>query len=192
MNPGQLNKRLIFSDIGAIWGKKVIKTKRRDAEQNEEHYDFIVRKRSDLKEYSTFICEGVSYDVLTVDDYQKEKGFLFLKCEKSKIHSYYDSCTVNRLVEVEKENGATKHEYAIIYTSIPCELIRLISGSANQTEQQNNIIQRYEINTENQYEIKIGDLLEVLHKKDLYKAKVTNFFRTHTHQIVNIELESEA
>jgi hypothetical protein len=191
MNPGLLNKRLLF-EFGGIWGKKTVKTKRRDDEQNEEMYDFIVRKNQNLKEYMTFNCEGTSYIVLTVEEYQKEKGYLLLRCEKSRIHSFYDTCTVKRLMDSTKENGADGQVLNIIYSDISCELIRVISGGASESQQQNNIIQRFELYLENSYSLMIGDDLEITHKLDIYKAKVKNYFRTHTHQTVEIELESEA
>jgi hypothetical protein len=192
MNPGLLNKKLSFG-FGSIWGQKVVKTKRRDDEQNEETYDFIIRKNTNVKEYLTFICEDISYLVLTVEEYQKEKGYLFLRCEKSKIHSFYDSCTVQRLMaDVKKMNGATGQVLTEVYKQIPCELVRLISGSSSQSEQQNDIIQRFELHLENFYVLKAGDELEIVHKLDTYKAKVTGYFRTHTHQTVDVEMESEA
>jgi hypothetical protein len=191
MNPGLLNKRLSFQ-FGEIWGQKIVKTKRRDKEQNEESYDFIIRKNSNVQEYLTFLCEDISYIILTVEEYQKEKGYLFLRCEKSRIHSFYDSCTVKRFVDADKENGATGQILSEVYTQIPCELVRLISGSANQSEQQNDLIQRFELFLENSYVLKVGDELEIFHKLDTYKAKVTGYFRTHTHQTVDVELESEA
>jgi hypothetical protein len=193
MNPGLLNKRLAFDPIGkTVWGRRFIKTKRRDDEQNEEMYDFIIRKTSNIKEYLTFLCEGISYIVLTVEEYQKEKGYLLLRCEKSRIHSFYDSCTVKRLVDATKYNGADGQELSTIYSEVPCELVQLISGSANQSEQQNDLIQRFELYLENSYVLNVGDELDILHKLDNYKAKVIGYFRTHTHQTVEIELESEA
>jgi hypothetical protein len=192
VNPGELNKRLSFESFNS-WGKKIVKTKRRDDEQNEEMYDFIVRKNQNLEEYMTFDCEGVSYIVLTVEEYQKEKGYLFLRCEKSKIHSFYDSCTVQRLMDdVEKKNGATGQVLTEIYKQIPCELVRLISGSSSQSQQQNDIIQRFELHLENSYVLKAGDELEIVHKIDTYKAKVKGYFRTHTHQTVEVDVEREA
>jgi hypothetical protein len=191
MNPGLLNKRLSFQ-FGEIWGQKIVKTKRRDKEQNEESYDFIIRKNSNVQEYLTFLCEDISYIILTVEEYQKEKGYLFLRCEKSRIHSFYDSCTVKRFVDADKENGATGQVLSEVYNRIPCELVRLISGSANQSEQQNDLLQRFELYLENSYVLKVGDELEIIHKLDTYKAKVTGYFRAHTQQTVEIELESEA
>jgi hypothetical protein len=192
MNPGLLNKRLSFSSIGTLWGKKIVKTKRRDSEQNEETYDFLIRKNSGVQEYLTFNCEEISYIVLTVEEYQKEKGYLLLRCEKAKIHSFYDTCTVKRLVDATKDNGAAGQELSTIYSEVPCELVRLVSGSSNQSEQQNDLIQRFELFLENSFILKVGDELEIVHKLDTYKAKVTGYFRTHTHQTVDVELESEA
>jgi hypothetical protein len=191
MNAGKLNKRLYF-DTFTIYGQKIIKNKRRDDEQNEESYEFIIRKRTGIEEYQTFICDNISYIILTVDEYQKEKGYLLLRCEKAKIHSFYDTCTVSRLVETETEYGETIHSLQPIFTNIPCELIRIISASMNQTDQHNEVALRYELNLENQYTIKNGDKVEIVHKQDIYKAIVQSYFRTHTHQIVQIELEGEA
>jgi hypothetical protein len=197
MNTGLLNKKLsIYTSneqfVAEVWGNIIPRTKRRDKEQNEELYDIIIRKNSSVQEYLTINCEGTSYIILTVEDYQKEKGYLFLRCEKSRIHSFYDSCTVKRLVDADKENGATGQILSDVYTQIPCELVRLISGSSNQSEQQKDVLQRFELYLENSYVLKVGDELEIIHKLDIYKTKVTGYFRTHTHQTVEIELESEA
>jgi hypothetical protein len=193
MNPGLLNKRLAFASIGkTFWGQKIVKTKRRDDEQNEEMYDFIVRKNRNLKEYMTFVCEDTSYIVLTMEEYQKEKGYLLLRCEKSRIHSFYDRCTVSRLIDATKDNGADGQVLSNIFTDIPCELVRTTSGGASQSQQQNDIMQRFELYLENSYALMIGDELEITHKLDVYKVKVKNYFRTHTHQTIEIELETEA
>jgi hypothetical protein len=157
MNPGLLNKQLAFSTIGKVWGQRIVKSKRRDNEQNEESYDFIIRKRTEIEEYLTFNCEGISYIVLTVEEYQKEKGYLLLRCEKSKVHTFYDSCTIQRLVDAPKDNGATGQVLATIYSDVPCELVRVISSTSNQSDQQNEVIQRFELSLENSYILKIGD-----------------------------------
>lgn len=191
MNPGLLNQRLTFT-FGTIWAQKIVRAKRRDNEQNEEMYDFITRKNTNIQEYLTFLCEDISYIVLTVEEYQKEKGYHILRCEKSRSHSFYDTCTVTRYVDIMKENGADGLELVIIYSNIPCEMVRVISGGASDSQQQNDVVQRFELYIENSYILKIGDELEITHKLDIYKAKVTNYFRSHTHQIVEIELESEA
>lgn len=191
MNPGKLNKRLSFDGF-IVYAQKFVKTKRRDDEQNEESYEFIIRKRNDVTEYQTFLSEGIKYLILTVDEYMKEKGYLLLKCEKAKVHSFYDLCTVSRFSETENEYGETIMGNAPVYTSIPCELIRLESSSDSNSEQENQIRQRYEVHTENQYQILIGDSLEITHKEDTYKATILNFFKTHTHQILEIKVEGEA
>lgn len=191
MNPGKLNKRITFSSpiSFTVWGQKIVKTKRQNSEQNEEQYEFIIRKIP-LQDYSVFTCEGTQYIIITADDWKP--GYLTLKCEKAKIHTFYDSLVVKRYTEIETEYGSTTHEWQTIYTDIPCEMVRIQSSSTSQSEQQNEVFQEYEVFVENSVSLKIGDLLEITHKGDSYKANVTKYFKTHTHQVISIKLESEA
>lgn len=191
MNPGFLNKRLSFS-FGSIWAKRIIKSKRRENEQNEEEYEFIIRKNNDIDPYLTFSSDGVKYLVLTVDNYEKEKGYMVLKCEKAKIHTFYDTCTINRYIESESVSGETISDFLPVYTNVACELVRLETATTNESEQQTDMNHRYELNVENEIDIKIGDKLDVSHKGDLYNVEVRDYFKTHTHQVVTIELEGEA
>jgi hypothetical protein len=191
MDPGLLNRRLIFSEF-TVWGQKKIKTKRRDNEQNEENYEFIIRKRLNLSEYLTFQCDNITYIILTVEEYQKEKGYLLLRCEKARVHSYYDTCSVKRMVEANKKNGASGQELSVIYSEVPCELVRFISGTANQSDQHNKTLHRYEVSLDNSWILMVGDQMIIKHKLDTYKAIVTSYFRAHTQQTVGIEMESEA
>lgn len=189
MQPGLLNKRLAFSTFTA-WGHRVVKTKRREFEQNEESYQFIIRKRSDIVEYQTFTCEGLTYLILTFDE--TPKGYLTLNCEKAKKHSFYDSCNVSRMIDYKSESGATRESLEVILSQIPCELVRLVSGSANESEQEQDVTYRFELHLENEHVLKAGDQLEITHKLDVYNATVQTFFRTHTHQTVELLMEDEA
>ncbi|MCM3599389.1 hypothetical protein M3175_01495 [Robertmurraya korlensis] len=189
MNPGKLNKRLLFS-FGMVWGQRVIKTKRRDFEQNEESYQFIIRKDSDVAEYQTFTCDGLTYLILTFEEVPK--GYLTLNCEKARKHSFYDSCNVSRMVNYKTDSGATRERLEVVLSQIPCELIRLVSGSANESEQERDVIYRFELHLENEHVLKAGDQLEITHKLDVYKATVQSYFRTHTHQTVELLMEDEA
>jgi hypothetical protein len=191
MDPGLLNKRLIFQEF-TVWGQKKIKTKRRDNEQNEENYEFIIRKGLNLSEYLTFQCDNITYIILTVEEYQKEKGYLLLRCEKARVHSYYDTCSVQRMVEANKKNGASGQELSVIYSEVPCELVRFISGTSNQSDQHNKTLHRYEVSLDNSWILMVGDQMIIKHKLDTYKAIVTSYFRAHTQQTVGIEMESEA
>jgi hypothetical protein len=191
MDPGLLNSRLYFPEF-TVWGQKKIKTKRRDDEQNEENYEFIIRKRLNLSEYLTFQCDNITYIILTVEEYQKEKGYLLLRCEKARVHSYYDTCSVQRMVDAKKKNGASGQELTVIYSEVPCELVRLISGTANQSDHHNKTLYRYEVSLDNSWILMVGDQMIIKHKLDTYKAIVKSYFRTHIQQTVGIEMESEA
>ncbi|PGT89211.1 MULTISPECIES: phage head closure protein [Bacillaceae] len=191
MNPGLLDKRLSFS-FGSIWAKRIVKSKRSENEQNEEEYEFIIRKNNEIDSYLTFTSDGVKYLVLTVDNYEKEKGYMVLKCEKAKIHTFYDTCTIKRYVESESVSGETISNFLPVYTNVACELVRLETATTNETEQQTDMNHRYELYVENETDIKIGDKLEVAHKGDLYNVEVRDYFKSHTHQVVTIELEGEA
>jgi len=201
MNPGLLNKRLVFckrnivngneqeEQLFTTWGQKVIKTKRRDEEQNHENYEFIIRKRL-IEEYSYFNCEGQFFDVITVEE--KEKGYYTLKCEKAHIHNFKDSTVVKRLAWIENQDHEDVPGLIDIYVDVPCQLIRNNDGGTNETEQQNEIDQRFILQLETKYNLKIGDTLEVQHKQDSYEFTVMEFFRYHTFQEVRLKLEREA
>lgn len=203
MNPGLLNKRLSFyqksiendqellTSLFTIWGAQYIKTKRRSDEQNEESYEFLVRLNKNIEPYQIIQCENTWYDVLTVDPYQKEKGYLLLKCEKSKIHNFYDSAKVIRTewVEVDYED---KEIPVVVYNNIPCQLIKIDTANINQTQQQLDTEIKYILQLETKYILKQGDKLEITHKQDKYKAFVDDFFRNHTFQEVTIRMEGEA
>jgi hypothetical protein len=200
MNPAKLNKRITFysfdytsnteTELFKVWSQKIVKSKRRDDGQNGEQYQFIIRKKAGIVPYLTIVCNGESFIVFTAEE--KEPGYLTLQCEKSKVHSFYDRCTVKRMSEVEKGNGASGFALSAVHIDIPCELIQLQSDSAEQTEQQQDLDYRYELHIENKYTLIPGDELEVKHKQDTYKARVTSYFRTHTHQEVAILIEDDA
>jgi cupin superfamily acireductone dioxygenase involved in methionine salvage len=141
-------------------------------------------------EYQSFVCEGITYLILTFEE--TSKGYLTLICEKAKKHSFYDSCNVSRMVEYRTDSGATRERLELVLNQIPCELIRLVSGSTNKSEQEQDLTYRFELHLENQHGLKAGDELEITHKSDVYKAIVQNYFRTHTHQIIELLMEAEA
>jgi hypothetical protein len=194
MNPGKLNKRVKLYDdstlLTTVWANKIIRTKRRDDEQNEESYEFVIRKRSGLKPYLSLQCENEWFVLLTIDEF--EKGYLKLKCEKSKIHSFYDTCNVSRSQETETSYGETVIQDVPVYSNISCELIKIQNARANETEQHNEISQYYIFYTENKFTFKVGDTVEINHKGDIYKGHVEESFKFHTHQEVTFKLEGEA
>jgi head-tail adaptor len=204
MNPGELNKRLDFyqksiengqeviQPVFNVWGKKIVKSKRRDNEQNEESYNFIIRQRSDVAEYMMFQCDDIWYDVLTVEPYQKEKGYLLLTCEKAKIHSFYDTVTVTRTEWVETDWGEDVEQKVIVYENIPCELIKVDTTSMTKTQQQFDIKVKYTLHLETKYILKTGDQLDITHMQNKYTAYVEDIFRYHTYQEVTIRMEGEA
>lgn len=188
MNPGKLNKRLHFNRF-SIWAQRIVKPKKRQNGQNQEEYEFIIRSR-EIDEYSTFACNDIQYIVLTIDYHSP--GYLKLTCEKSKIHTFYDTCTVSRMVETKGPNGSDRAELKVIYKNIPCELVRLASGSATESEQENAVRQNYDLWTTNNIDLLVGDSIEVTHKVDVFNVTVIDAFKSHTHQILSIKLEGEA
>jgi Phage head-tail joining protein len=200
MNPGQLNKRLKFfsfdyvsnsdNELFTVWGKKTIKNKRRDDEQNEERYEFVIRKRSNIVQYMTLVCEGETFTVFTIDE--KQPGYLTLLCEKDRIHSFFDTGVVKRNVEVDKPSGETVFEDTVIYPSIPGELVKIQNARSEETDQQNDISQYFLFYTQNKFTFKVGDKLEVTHKNQVYKGTVEESFKLHTHQQITFKLEGEA
>jgi Phage head-tail joining protein len=194
MNPGKLNKRVKLYDgislLSIVWANKIIRTKRRDDEQNEETYEFLIRKRKDLKPYMSLLCNDEWFVILTIDEF--DVGYLKLKCEKSKIHSFYDTCAVSRSQETETSYGETIIQQAPVYTDISCELIKIQNARANETEQHNEISQYYIFYTENKHTFKVGDAVEINHKGDIYKGLIEESFKFHTHQEVTFKLEGEA
>lgn len=204
MNPGELNKKLYFYKKSVTdkqeklvflfksAGKMIIKTKRRADEQNGESYEFIIRNRNNVEDYQLIHCNDIWYDILTIEEYQKEKGYLLLRCEKAKIHNFYDSVTVTRTDWVETDWGEDKEQLIRVYDSIPCQLIKINSASVNQTDQQLDLNIKYAVEMETKYNLKIGDKLEIIHKQDNYDATVEDFFRYHTYQEITVKLEGDA
>jgi hypothetical protein len=194
MNPGKLNKRVkLYDDItllSTVWANKIIRTKRRDDEQNEESYEFVIRKRRGLKPYLLLQSENEWFVLLTIDEF--DNGYLKLKCEKSKIHSFYDTCNVSRSQETETSYGETVIQNVPVYSNISCELIKIQNARANETDQHNEISQYYIFYSENIYTFKVGDTVEINHKGDIYKGLIEESFKFHTHQEVTFKLEGEA
>lgn len=188
MNPGELNKRLNF-DSFSIWGKRIIKNKKRQSGQNQEEYEFIIRNRI-IDEYSFFTCNDIKYIVLTVDN--DEPGYLKITCEKAKIHTFYDVCTILRMDDTVAPNGANRSELLKVYENIPCELVNLTSSNTNESQQENKMIQNYDLYVENDITIKVGDTIQVVHKNQSFDVTVLDSFKSHTHQIVSIKLDGEA
>lgn len=176
--------------FATVWAERKVKTKRRDSEQNEEKYEFIIRKRPDVESYIQIQSEGIWYDILTVEE--EGRLYLLLTCEKSRIHSFYDTCEVKRIGWVTSESGEEKEALNTVYPSIPCELVRLQSDGTNETDQQNEILHNYILRMETKWNLKVGDTVDVQHKQDSYTFDVVSFFRNHLYQEVNVRIEGEA
>lgn len=204
MNPSKLNKRLAFYNKSivngdeqqtlqfTVWGSRIIRTKRQLNEQNEETYDFLIRSNASITPYMLLLVDNTWYDVFTVEPYEKERGFLLVHCEKAKINNFYDTVTVSRLGWTETEWGESVQSVSAVYTSIPCQLIKINSSTIDQTEQQLDIKIKYVLQLETKYNIQIGDKLEITHKQDVYNAIVDDYFRNHTFQEITIRMEGEA
>jgi Phage head-tail joining protein len=206
MNPGILNKRLFvykkeiingqenMTYVTKMWGHIVSKQKSREQHRDNgrtiEVYEIVIRKRNDIFPYMQILHDDTWYDILTVEE--KDRLYITLKCEKARVHQFYDVCKVSRFTWSENEDRETINTLSVIYPSIPCELIQLKNAATNETEQQTDINYVYILRMETKWNLQIGDTVEVQHRQDTYITTVQNFFRTHLYQEVALKLEGEA
>lgn len=203
MDPGRFNKRLEFYSKSivagqeqqtlqfTVWGSRIIRAKRQSDGQNEESYDYLIRSNAAVVPYMLLQVDNTWYDVLTVEPYEKERGFLLVRCEKAKINNFYDSVTISRIGWAETDWGESVQSLTAVYSLIPCQLIKINSSTINQTEQQLDVKIKYVLQLETKYNVQIGDQLQINHKQDVYNAVVDDYFRNHTFQELTIRMEGE-
>lgn len=202
MNPGQLKDRLTFYEVifdngeeqlverCKLWGQVKFKRNKFTDQQPEKSYQIVIRANKAIKPLMKALCQGKWYDIMAVDG--GEPGYFILDCILGYVHSLNDRCTVSRLQEMELASGETVHQPVVVMEQIPCELVKIDSGDALQTDTTHNIRLFYKIHMETHRNIKIGDKLEVDHRGETLRFTVKECFKYHTFQEVIVEMEGEA
>jgi hypothetical protein len=202
MNPGKLKDRLTFYETVfengeehlierfKLWGQIRFKKNKFSDQQPEKAFLIKIRANKYVKPLMKIMNQGKWYDVKAVDN--DEPGYSILDCTLGYVHSLNDLCSVSRLEEVDLTNGETVHRPVKIMENIPCELVKIDSGSSTQTDTTHNIRFIYKIHLETHRNLLIGDILEVIHRGETFQFTVKEYFKYHTFQEVLVEMEGEA
>lgn len=109
--------------------------------------------------------------------------------------TYFDTCEVWRMADVEQPNGSIKQQRQRIYTNIPCGFSQgsipavnsITEGKYKQDEDVNKVKTQDKLYLNPSYLIKQGDQLIITHFGRTIKTTAGNPFIYDSHQVLYVE-----
>lgn len=106
--------------------------------------------------------------------------------------TYEDRCSITRMVDYKKPNGANGTRPEVILSDQPCRISQKALGSNNQTDTKNNIAYETKLFISPYLEIEQGDILNVTRNSVTRKYNAGEAFMYPTHQEISIQRDTEA
>lgn len=105
---------------------------------------------------------------------------------------YEDRCSITRMVDYKKPNGANGKRPEVILSDQPCRISQKALGTNGQTDTKNNIAYETKLFISPSVEIKQGDVINVTRNSVTRKYNAGEAFIYPTHQEISIQRDTES